>query len=416
MLRTELRVYSRLIRAMLAAGIAGAAALIRAAEPATHSVYIPPEDLGTALLEFAAVTHQQIAFDRKLVEGYQSSPLSGTYTVTDGLRTLIGSAPFLIHATPSGVLTLAAVQLIPKVPASAGSAAHQASPPAASPGAAQSTATTLEAPSGVTIEARRARLEQQVTAFVSGIVGSPQEPTGLARWVEAICPLVSGPRLAPKDAEFILARITDLARQAGVPFAEDKCRNPNLYVLLTDRPAELLSGMNRRNHSFTFADAPSSLIDGFIATPRPVRVWYHITLKTPEDTPLAGMSFPSDTKDTRVQFRGVNFKSQESHLTFNVIWDIYRVFVIVDQSRLQGATREQLGDYIAMVSLAQLEADPQLADAPSILTLFERDARTAPDGASDWDTAFLNALYRTDQKSVLQRTLIAREMVREIAR
>ena len=69
-----------------------------------------------------------------------------------------------------------------------------------------------------------------------------------------------------------------------------------------------------------------------------------------------------------------------------------------------------------MVSLAQLKADPRLPDAPSILTLFERDPRSAPAGASEWDEAFLKALYTTEQKSVLQRALIAREMMREITR
>ena len=33
---------------------------------------------------------------------------------------------------------------------------------------------------------------------------------------------------------------------------------------------------------------------------------------------------------------------------------------------------------------------------------------------SDWDQAYLKALYVTDQKSTLQRALIANEMVREI--
>lgn len=416
MLSTESRLCSvaLVIRVLLMTGIAGIAGLVLAAAPATHSVYIPPEELGAALLEFAAVTHQQIAFDRKLVEGYRSTALSGTYTVVDGLQALIGSAPFVIRATPSGVLTLSAAPVVAAAPSLG--AARRAAPPAHSGAAAQPPAPRSAASSEVTIEARRTRLEPRVFAFVRRITGSQDEPAGLARWVEPVCPLVSGPGLAPKEGEFIRGRITALARQAGVPLADDKCQRANLYVLLTDRPAELLQGMNKRNRSFTFADASSSLIDGFIATPRAVRVWYHITMKTPEDLPLRGMSFPNDTKDTRVLFHGVNGWSLDSHLAFNVILDMYRVFVIVDQGRLQGVSRAQLADYVAMVSLAQLKADPSLADAPSILTLFEGDPRNASGGASDWDEAFLKALYVTEQKSMLQRTLIAREMVREIAR
>src|SRR5580700_2141312 len=88
-------------------GIAGLARLALAASPDTYLINIPVEDLGTALLTLATVTHQQIAFDYKSVAGYQSTALSGTYTVAEGLNVLIGAAPFLIRTTPSGVLTLA---------------------------------------------------------------------------------------------------------------------------------------------------------------------------------------------------------------------------------------------------------------------------------------------------------------------
>src|ERR1700733_966968 len=89
-------------------GVAGMARLALAASPDTYLINIPVEDLGTALLTLATVTHQQIAFDYKSVSGYQSTALSGTYSVAEGLHVLIGAAPFLIRATPAGVLTLAA--------------------------------------------------------------------------------------------------------------------------------------------------------------------------------------------------------------------------------------------------------------------------------------------------------------------
>src|SRR6202041_1281155 len=93
--------------ALIMVGIASMARLVLAAGPDSHSIDIPVEDLGTALLKLAAVTHQQIAFDYKSVEGYKSTALSGTYTAAEGLHRLIGTAPFLIRATPSGVLTVA---------------------------------------------------------------------------------------------------------------------------------------------------------------------------------------------------------------------------------------------------------------------------------------------------------------------
>jgi hypothetical protein len=101
-----------MIRALLMIVIAGVARLVLAADIATHAIQIPAQDLGSALLEFAAATHQQIAFDPKQVGGYRSTALSGTYTVDDGLQTLMGAAPFVIHTTPSGVLTVAAAPVV----------------------------------------------------------------------------------------------------------------------------------------------------------------------------------------------------------------------------------------------------------------------------------------------------------------
>jgi hypothetical protein len=122
MVRTD-----RMIRALLLTGLAGIARVVLAADLATHAIHIPAQDLGSALLEFAAATHQQIAFDPQQVRGYRSTALSGTYAVEDGLQTLTGSAPFLIRTTPSGVLTVAAAPAVSSEPVRA--AAQRSAPP-----------------------------------------------------------------------------------------------------------------------------------------------------------------------------------------------------------------------------------------------------------------------------------------------
>jgi hypothetical protein len=104
-----------------------------------------------------------------------------------------------------------------------------------------------------------------------------------------------------------------------------------------------------------------------------------------------------------------------SLLQFGVVWSMSRVFVIVDQQRLQGVSRRQFADYIAMVALAHIKPGARLSDAPTILRLFDEAPQAAPTGLSDWDQAFLRSLYSTDSESKLQRGQITRSMVREIA-
>jgi hypothetical protein len=100
----------------------------------------------------------------------------------------------------------------------------------------------------------------------------------------------------------------------------------------------------------------------------------------------------------------------------NVVLAIYQVFVIVDPTQFRTVSAEQLADYVSMTSLAQIRLDAKLGDAPTILTLFDKDPTTASPGMTRWDQAFLKSLYSTEQKSVMQRELMAREMLREMER
>jgi hypothetical protein len=276
----------------------------------------------------------------------------------------------------------------------------------------------------VTITGQREALTPRVTKFVGQISGS-YYAEGLARWLDPVCPLVSG--LPGPDGDFILGRVSDTARAAGVPLAGEKCR-PNLYILVTNQPKELLREMDKRNRIFTFGNAAPTLIDAFIESPRAVRVWYHTTEKAPEGTPLAAFSFPSIESapsgregsslidDTQTGSAGIkaNGWSQATHLSYNVVWDIYRAFVVVDTTQLKGASRGQIADYVALIALAELKTQTTIGDAPTILTLFDEAPQAAPAGMSSWDQSFLKALYTVEQKSKMQRDLIAREMVREI--
>jgi hypothetical protein len=75
-------------------------------------------------------------------------------------------------------------------------------------------------------------------------------------------------------------------------------------------------------------------------------------------------------------------------------------------------TWRQLADYLAVVSLAQIDpkTDPRQFD--SILNLFSNPAPCS--GLTDWDLKYLQALYGFDQKRVTR--LQGNEIVSRIAR
>jgi hypothetical protein len=388
------------ISTLLLAGIAGTTQLTLAAAPDLRPMNIPVEDLGTALFTLAQITHQQIAFDYKSVQGYQSGALAGNYTVADALHALIGSAPLAVGTTPSGVLTVVAK------PVSVADAATTVTEQRTLP-AALAPLASRPIQDEVIISAHRMELERRIHAFIDGIT-VPEHGEGLARWHMPVCPQVSG--LTREDGEFILWRISDVARAANVPLAGEYCR-PNLFVLVTSDPKQVLADMAKRN----FGHATRVDFDEFISTPRVVRVWYDTRTEIPgTPAPAKGLA-PQITTTPPIP---ANKLSTDFERTSRVMRNVERavtdVYIVVDKGHVQGTTLGQLADYVAMVGLTQIRPGPQLSDAPTILRLFDASPQSAVAGMSDWDRAFIKSLYSTEPMVTAQSSAIARDMMREI--
>jgi hypothetical protein len=306
------------------------------------------------------------------------------------------------------------------------------------PPASANESSSASAPAGevrhtpeVTITGQR-ELATRITGFVNQITDFDYGDSnkGLARWQDPVCPLVTG---LPRDmAEYILLRLSEVARAAGAPLAGEHCHHPQLFIIVTKQPEAYLREQEKRHGAEVFGGAAPMLINEFIATPRPVRTWYDTVEQTPEGLPMMKMSFPGISETTASPGPGgssvvtavrpddpeamlANPWSQASHLVLNVVWAIKKVYVVVDPTRFKGVKLGQLADYISMAALAQIKLDPHLDGDPSILALFDKDAQAASGGLTDWDQAFLKSFYSSEQKSVEARSSIAHGMVREIA-
>ena len=216
-------------------------------------------------------------------------------------------APFLL-------LSVAAIL----ADAHAGSAAAQSSAPSAAE---------------VTVTASRLELAPRVSKFVNQIAVR-QNDEGLPRWQDPVCPLITG--LPRQAGEFTLGRISQIASAAKVPLAGEHCR-PNLFIFVTSQPMQLLQAMANQKRTVTFGDATPTVVDEFIKTPRPVRVWYSTIMRTPEGTP-PNQGLPHAAQVLGSGLEGVkiyNDNDRTSHILLSKIWSFSYVFVIVDQARLQ---------------------------------------------------------------------------------
>jgi hypothetical protein len=219
---------------------------------------------------------------------------------------------------------------------------------------------------------QRNELVQKAIRFVFGIADVPNYGDWPPIWSDPVCPLVTG--LRREQDEFVLSRVSEIARAAGARLGGEKCHHPNLYIFVTDNPKELLRTMESRRYLVIFGNATPSSVEQFINRPAPVRAWHN----------AHGGAF----------FGNVN--------------------VVVDGTRLDGVSERQLADYVGMVSLAEIKSSAHFGEANTILKLFEGPPEAAPEGLSDWDQEFLKIVYHREQTFANPRANTALRMVREL--
>jgi hypothetical protein len=270
----------------------------------------------------------------------------------------------------------------------------------------------------LTVEAQRQRekLSHDVNVFVSSAIVQSHNDESLERWTyNKVCPMVGG--LNKEQGEFILARVSEIARAARAPLGGEKC-TPNLYVLVSGDPESLLKRhAAMRPANFNYETGPQ--LDKFIEKPRPIRVWYNAGITSLDGAAL--VSSLGDTSDIHARkFAGDALANRlpsqyASRLNAaSVTRDIVSVIIVVDVNKVRDLNFGQIADYIGLIGLAQIDLDHDTGDAPTILNLFKQ-ANSRPQGMTEWDKALLHALYRTSHKDKMQLSQIQTAALKEIA-
>lgn len=254
-----------------------------------------------------------------------------------------------------------------------------------------------------TAEAAHAALERRVEIFTRALTRNPGAPDDYSavRWNTPICLLVVG--LSAENASTVSARVSQISTSAGAPLARAPCQ-PNFIIVATADPGQILDAWYARAKGL-FGDATPAQIREFLESSRsrPVRIWYNI-----DRGRKAGMRnghfVPSTTQADSSVFLG------------NAVFDFLSVFAIIDTHRTEHAALNQVADYVAMIGLTDVDLEADLGGAPSILRLFSPTQDGGPSGLSNWDTAFLKALYQSNQASRTQRFEIEQRVNQGISR
>lgn len=250
------------------------------------------------------------------------------------------------------------------------------------------------------------RLADRVESFVDDITAPPVR-RGPARWRREVC--VGVANLRPEAAQIIVDRVSSIAVDGGLEAGEPGC-NPNVLIIATDDAEAMARGLAERSPlafqpAYSGGSRSRQQFEAFLSSSAPVR-WWHTSVPVGRETGEIAVRIPGYPPPG---IRGANSRIQTA--TRN---DLLRAFIIIDIDEAAGVSFQQLGDYVGMVAMAQIDPDTDTAAYDTVLNLFQPGR--AVDGITDWDMSYLSALYSAElnrQHANQQAGEIASTMLRD---
>lgn len=259
-------------------------------------------------------------------------------------------------------------------------------------------AVAQQATTDIVVEGERYPPEQakQISADILSDFGVAQANAPAARWTEPICLKIVG--LSDRQAAIVDDRIREVATIVRAPLAKGKCSS-NAIVSFTGNGADVTRQINRRAPD-RMREVPEALRNRYMTDMLPARWWYATGTgaadgMAPSSVGAPGVFFEqSDATANALNISGDEgsvVTHRSSLVSTQVARSIHTATVIIDASQTRGAAIETLADFAALVLLAEVKPG---ARSSSISVLAAFGGYDPPKGLTDWDMAFLKALYR----------------------
>ena len=230
----------------------------------------------------------------------------------------------------------------------------------------------------------------------------------VARFADPVCAGALG--LPEPYAGMVRARITAVAKAAGVPTAGPGCRS-NVTLLIVSDGKLLLTELERQKPAI-FAAMPPREVERALAEPGPARVITLTELRSRDGNRLSA-DYSRGNSTGLAGGAPTLLVDSASIINLTTRQDITGSLVLIDTAATLGKTLNQLADYTAMRALAKTNASAD-ADDDTILSLFT-DSAHAPRALTTFDAAFLKALYHgpATLKYGTKLAAMTREIVKE---
>lgn len=261
---------------------------------------------------------------------------------------------------------------------------------------------------------KREDVRQEMLEFVLEIGDPASRSRGYARWEQRLCVGVYGLR-DPAKAQYIVDKITLVALDNDINTGKPDCR-PNLHIVFSRNARELATRMvDDSPHMFRpFGNTEGTTqgkaaLEQFRSSDAPVR-WWQISMMVDElGSPAIVLPGIVDANGNPLVPR---VRGHVSMVRSGISDAILAGLIIVDAGKLERVKWPQLAEYLAMVSLAQINPDTAPSGYDSILNLFS--TANPPPGMTDMDRVYLRSLYEMDTRMMpfTQRGVLSNTMMR----
>lgn len=221
-------------------------------------------------------------------------------------------------------------------------------------------------------------------------VAAPPIGRRLARWESSLCVSIAG--LDAAYARFLIDRVNAVGASVGLDPGPPGCK-PHVLIIVTANPDAAAARLidedldTFRPTRYGATDRGADALDEFRTSDAPVR-WWHVSSPVSVLTGELALA----TADGPAVMNAPN----ASRLSANTREALQRAVIIVDANRISDVAFGALGEYLAMVALAQVQPEADVTGYPSVLNLF---AGSRGSRITRWDQDYLQALYgaRGDQ-------------------
>lgn len=250
------------------------------------------------------------------------------------------------------------------------------------------------------------QLREMIDKFAKAFI-APAKPTGkVARWDTRICPVAVGQ--SPQSTAFVTARLKAIAAAAGAPVADAASCTPNIEIVFTSAPQDLLDNIRKNDPDYLGYADTSGLWEKLATVTHPIQAWYET-----ETVDLRGRRRIDSARHVGPDSVLPNFtRSTGNHINDGARSAFHHIIITVDTQKLAGQNFVSLADYIVLLALTQLNSLDTCQPLPSVVSMLAPDCDQKADGITATDLAYLRGLYQmaADKSLVFQQNDITDRM------